>query len=287
MSTVKFIGKQLARRGEDMSFLPLGNHGGVWQAWQMPSGNVMVQALDENKHPEGPLVPISQELFDEKFMPVSGTTGLASASDPDLLKKWYIESLIASGKKPDFSILKSSTAREEEGIFLEKLGIATESFLKSDPVAPKAKSKTAQLEEERAQEDEKRDLVLEVYENRIKDKFRSFIERINVLSIEEACSILKKFLDSPEFDKPDLHYLFTDFGLDLRREKAYSLALICHEKALEHNPEDERILFNIARTEYELGNVDQACKYLEKSLSIDPDFSVAENFLNFLKGNIS
>jgi len=81
-----------------------------------------------------------------------------------------------------------------------------------------------------------------------------------------------------------LHRLYTEFGLDLRREKHYEMALQCHLQALEVSPENERVLFNIARTQFELGQKDSAREYLMRALEADPEFALAQNFLYFLDG---
>lgn len=76
--------------------------------------------------------------------------------------------------------------------------------------------------------------------------------------------------------------VLTELGLVLRQKKQYTLAKQCHLRALELTPLDERILFNIARTEYEAGNIKAAQEYLSRCLALAPDFNVAKNFLAFI-----
>lgn len=76
--------------------------------------------------------------------------------------------------------------------------------------------------------------------------------------------------------------MLTELGLVLRQKKQYTLAKQCHLRALELTPLDERILFNIARTEYEAGNIKAAQDYLSRCLALAPDFNVAKNFLAFI-----
>lgn len=76
--------------------------------------------------------------------------------------------------------------------------------------------------------------------------------------------------------------VLTELGLVLRQKKQYTLAKQCHLRALELTPLDERILFNIARTEYEAGNIKAAQDYLSRCLALAPDFNVAKNFLAFI-----
>lgn len=81
-------------------------------------------------------------------------------------------------------------------------------------------------------------------------------------------------------------FLFSELGLSLRKRRKHHLALTAHKRALALDPEDENVLFNIARTEYELGNYAHARDNLEKALAITPGFTSAVTFLSFLNGSI-
>ena len=78
--------------------------------------------------------------------------------------------------------------------------------------------------------------------------------------------------------------MFTEFGFALRRRRLYKLALASHIRALGFSPKDEHVLFNVARSEYELGKVEEARVYLVKALDAAPDFDAAKRFLAFLDG---
>lgn len=77
-------------------------------------------------------------------------------------------------------------------------------------------------------------------------------------------------------------FMFTEFGLQLRRKRKPGLARECHLRALFFSPNDEHILFNVARAEFELGNVEKAREHLRKALTAAPGFALARNFLHFL-----
>ena len=79
-------------------------------------------------------------------------------------------------------------------------------------------------------------------------------------------------------------FMFTEFGFALRRRRLYKLALASHIRALGFSPKDEHVLFNVARSEYELGKVEEARVYLVKALDAAPDFDAAKRFLAFLDG---
>ena len=80
-------------------------------------------------------------------------------------------------------------------------------------------------------------------------------------------------------------FMFSEFGLALRRQHMQKLALACHLRALKLAPSDEHVLFNVARSKYELGDIDSARKCLIRALATAPDFTAARNFLSFLEGS--
>ncbi len=80
-------------------------------------------------------------------------------------------------------------------------------------------------------------------------------------------------------------FMFTEFGCTLRRKRLLKLALASHMRALGFAPTDEHILFNVARSEYELGNADTARMHLAKALKTAPAFDAAKRFLAFLEGS--
>ncbi|WP_027187869.1 tetratricopeptide repeat protein [Desulfovibrio cuneatus] len=79
-----------------------------------------------------------------------------------------------------------------------------------------------------------------------------------------------------------MKYMFSEFGLALRKEQQHQLALLCHQRALECSPNDANVLFNLARTEVELGAMAAARMHLAQALEAAPDFTAAKNFLAFL-----
>jgi hypothetical protein len=79
-------------------------------------------------------------------------------------------------------------------------------------------------------------------------------------------------------------FMYSEFGFALRRKRLHKLALASHMRALGYAPKDEHILFNVARSEYELGKVDAARIYLNKAIEAAPTFNAARTFLAFLEG---
>ena len=66
-----------------------------------------------------------------------------------------------------------------------------------------------------------------------------------------------------------------------RKERNYPLAIDFYSRALEVK-NDDHLLFNIARTYYEMKNIDAAKECLAKALALNPELTVARQFLDFI-----
>ena len=66
-----------------------------------------------------------------------------------------------------------------------------------------------------------------------------------------------------------------------RKERNYSLAIDFYSRALQIK-EDDHLLFNAARTYYEMKNVEAAKDCLARALAINPELTVARQFLDFI-----
>lgn len=72
------------------------------------------------------------------------------------------------------------------------------------------------------------------------------------------------------------------FGISLRKKKDFETATAYYHKALELAPDDERLLFNLARVLFEQGNAAGCQQILEQALAVDPDFAEARKFLRYV-----
>jgi tetratricopeptide (TPR) repeat protein len=66
-----------------------------------------------------------------------------------------------------------------------------------------------------------------------------------------------------------------------RKERNYPLAIDFYSRALQVK-EDDHILFNIARTYYEMKNIEAAQECLARALALNPELAVARQFLDFI-----
>lgn len=111
---------------------------------------------------------------------------------------------------------------------------------------------------------------------------------------------LSKFLPKGETRKATLQLLRGDWGneelfetkvvdrinqegIDLRKSKNYEMSARYYEQALALTPDDDHLLFNLARVYYEKGDTDGARKVLRQVVELNPELVEAKRFLDFLK----
>lgn len=73
------------------------------------------------------------------------------------------------------------------------------------------------------------------------------------------------------------------FGILSRKNHLLDEALIYYTKSLELTPDNENLLFNVARVYFELDDINKSIEYLNRALILNPDFALAKKFLSFLQ----
>ncbi|CAK7059395.1 MAG: hypothetical protein DELT_01361 [Desulfovibrio sp.] len=289
---------------------PAGKRKRLWFAWETPDGRYKVQALNAVFQPMAEARVIPSYEFEQRFAvepgcyatpegharpleseedgPLSPLPDLFShdadtapkpraffdddepkddgrlkADDPDLLRDWArMESRFKKRpmdpSKIPFDRLVGEVAQEEPG--------EGEHTQEVEPMPAFDAEEKPQPEEARL----------------LRSKFVQALLLLRRGEREEAVVLLEDLLAKayPPFD--GAAQLFSEFGLGLRRLGFVRLALAAHQRAWEYAPEDERILFNIARSYHDLDLLDEARDFLEKAILAAPDFTSAKQFLAFL-----
>ena len=122
-------------------------------------------------------------------------------------------------------------------------------------------------------------------EQRMREEFALLLEKLDKGGTPEIENELSRLVLRGEGFSWKQKFMFTEFGCTLRRKRLPKAALASHMRALSFAPTDEHILFNVARSEYELGNTDAARMYLARALESAPAFGAARRFLAFLDGH--
>ena len=86
------------------------------------------------------------------------------------------------------------------------------------------------------------------------------------------------------FDTEHKH-LFNDFGISLRKNKMLDQALEYYHRAETLTDTDEHLFLNIARAYFEKDDYPKCIEYLNKALSLNPDFNEGQLFMQFLVKN--
>lgn len=332
MNTVQFKGHHSLLAQADASALPDGGSHRLWQAWLMPSGNYMVQALTQDKIPEGDVHLIGADVFHSALTPLlASVNSQTHASAANLLHEWYNETASLKGQelygapvtdygKQDMPPLHPLTLAAASavsnlpacpGIFPEKSpteqtaseGSAQNPVqqLTADQISePRASTDAACPARQSAVEQDRLDsqscrnapektnrpdkYCASPYHNPAMPKqIADILAQLHTEDRHLVQERLNQVIDIPSIRSlPAYQSVMTELGLVLRREKLYDAAKQCHLRALEITPDDERILFNVARTEYEAGNIAAAQEYLRHCLEVAPEFNVARNFLAFI-----
>lgn len=73
--------------------------------------------------------------------------------------------------------------------------------------------------------------------------------------------------------------MYNRLGIAFRRQKKFDEAIKYYEKALIIDPEEEYLLFNLARAYIGAGNMEQARLSLNRALKINSNFTEARELL--------
>lgn len=82
---------------------------------------------------------------------------------------------------------------------------------------------------------------------------------------------------------PNLAHVFNRLGIAYRKQQKFDKALKLYANARLHHPDDEHLLFNIARTHFEADRFHDAEVLLEEALLMDPRFKEANWFVQKLR----
>jgi len=94
--------------------------------------------------------------------------------------------------------------------------------------------------------------------------------------------VLAVILNNDAAFREEQRHQFNTFGIGLRKGKLFTEAITYYQTALKGNPDDEHLLFNIARACLEAGDTQSAADSIARALEINPDFDEAKKFKIYL-----
>lgn len=125
--------------------------------------------------------------------------------------------------------------------------------------------------------------AIKLDENNVKANYglgKTYLEQGKV---EEAKGVFEKLSQIEALFETENKHVFNEFGIDLRKNGLYDQAIHNYKKAIEIDSEDGALYYNLARVFKEMKDYGQAVDYLEKSVSVDPDFQEGAKYLNYIK----
>jgi tetratricopeptide (TPR) repeat protein len=295
------MGLYAARDG--VAVLRGANESGLWQAWRAEDGTRVIQALDVRRKPWGNFFSLSADDFFHALnaLPAGNADAVQRyflrADSPHLLEAWFDQALAAHGDETALGLLPEEA---EVLPFAEVFGVApsagwpgpqagvseglpagSERISVADPDFPPAACTEVDPSPPEASLSAAERIVQ--LERLMRVRFADLLVQLDDPGQASTEEDLQRLLQEEADFSWQQKYMFTEFGVALRRKGKKRLALMAHLRAYALAQEDGHILFNLARGEYELGRIAEARSYLARVLTVLPNFAPALNFLAFLE----
>lgn len=98
---------------------------------------------------------------------------------------------------------------------------------------------------------------------------------------EKAQRVFERLIDLDAAFAESHKHMFNEFGIKLRKTGMFSEALRFYARAAKLTGKDDHLLYNIARSLMEAGNKDEALKYTDMALALNPKLQVASKLKNY------
>ena len=124
--------------------------------------------------------------------------------------------------------------------------------------------------------------ALTVDEDNVRANFGIGLTYLQRGETNKAEDIFHRLVSLEAAFEPRHKHLFNDFGINLRKNKMFTQAVIYYQRALELSPHDDNLYVNLARAQLETKNIPACVEYLFKALDINPHHENAIKFLDWL-----
>ncbi len=114
-----------------------------------------------------------------------------------------------------------------------------------------------------------------IKEDDMRKRFNRAMDKVQKHGIMAVKASLSALLSTQKDIVAGHKHMFTDFGIELRKQGQYGLAEKAFQKAYDLNREDPNVLFNLGRLFYETKRNDIALQYLNAAIKIEADHEEA------------
>ncbi len=255
----------------------------LWVVWDYDEDNMLAQPLNQNLIPSGERRTITLTDFLGSYR--KEPDYVIDQSAPEFSSVWKApkEEPVAMPPASEPAAKRQELAYDDGTLDLDdspdtETTFAQESVPDDEPVEL---TEPLTPEEPRQQAQGPEAPIKEVIANMEAD-FADGLKHLKAGEIEEAVELFEYLADMKADFAPEHKHMFNGFGIDLRKNKIFDLAIKHYTKALDLSPADENLYHNLARVHYEKGDLDLALKNLEKSLEINPKLKESEMFWDYI-----
>ncbi len=286
----------------------------LWVIWDNDEDTMLAQPLNQNLIPSGERRAIPLKEFLEEYRrepeyvidhtsPQFSSIWKAPKDDASPQGTAPLKSVQQPASKNQTAATAPPSGRQQESLALDdtplELGdplpetqrepslALDDTPLELTPPLPETQQESVAVPEQapadatRLQQEKLEAPIKEIIQN-MQDDFADGLKHLKAGRIEKAVELFEYLAGMQADFQPEHKHMFNGFGIDLRKNKIFDLAIKHYTKALDLSPSDENLYHNIARVHYEKGDVDQALKNLEKSLELNPNLRESELFWDFI-----
>lgn len=236
------------------------------------------QSLTPDMKPTGKPMLLPLEQFRRDFTPEPGISALP---DIDPLAADYTGNAVTVPLSDKARLISGPIQKPVAGSFTSPSPRPREEKQASREEQPASRPLTPA----RGAEQPQRHFAPEELDKSIRAEFALSLMRFKRGNKEGALQDFERLLAVEDGIVPAHKHMFTDFGIDLRKSKLYTLASRCFRRAVSLSPDDGHALFNLARICYEMGNFDKAVQYLDAALDKEPDLKCALRLKMHMRGD--
>ncbi|MEE9274148.1 MAG: tetratricopeptide repeat protein [bacterium] len=128
--------------------------------------------------------------------------------------------------------------------------------------------------------------AIKVDKKNVKANFGLGKSYIGTGDTEKAKEVFANLGQNEELYKKENKHTFNEMGILLRKQEFYEQALMHYRRAIEIDPKDPVLFFNLGRAFFHSGDKVESIRSLEQAISLKPDFTHAQDFMEHVRRSI-
>ena len=124
--------------------------------------------------------------------------------------------------------------------------------------------------------------AIKVDKSNVKANFGLGKSYIGTGDTEKAKEVFANLGQNEELYEENKH-TFNEMGILLRKQEFYEQSLMHYRRAIEIDPKDPVLFFNLGRAFFHSGGKAESIRSLEQAISLKPDFTHAQDFMKLAR----